>query len=238
MTNLQEPWKIEVTGPLGASLTAYDRSQHPRSQDTSKLDGSTISPTFLNAMTVREEVFVVEQGVPLDNELDDDDTNCVHFVLYPDAGTSKPAGTIRIVPQSSDLHTDFDKHRHIDGTPYLGEVTSSTYNGEPFLKLGRLAVVKPQRGHGYADALVKAALRYAAANPRDLITKTSSSQHSLGPKSRDWQGLVLIHAQKQVQGFWARLGFTLDEGLGIWDEEGMDHVAMWTRVSRVDGTTP
>ena len=46
----------------------------------------------------------------------------------------------------------------------------------------------------------------------------------------EWNGLVLIHAQIGLQKFWARYGFEVDQSMGIWDEEGMDHVAMWKRL--------
>lgn len=40
----------------------------------------SIPKTFLDAMEVREEVFVKEQGVPLDNEFDSDDSRACHWV--------------------------------------------------------------------------------------------------------------------------------------------------------------
>lgn len=48
--------------------------------------------------------------------------------------------------------------------------------------------------------------------------------------STDWNGLVLIHSPVGLQKYWARRDFQLDEGLGIWEVEGVDHVAMWKRL--------
>jgi len=45
-----------------------------------------------------------------------------------------------------------------------------------------------------------------------------------------WQGLVLVHAQKMVQNMWERFGFKLDEDMGEWDEEGIQHVGLWKRI--------
>lgn len=218
------PWSLRSIGPLGDSLKSYDRTQPPQAQDESTTKQPTIDQTFIDAMIVREEVFVTEQGVPLQNELDDDDAECIHFVLYCSSadGIIQPSGTIRIVPQSTSLHVDLDQHRKLDGTAYVGDVKSSTYTGEPFIKLGRLAVTESQRGRGHAASLVRAALEYAVANPLDLGAGTE--------KEAQWHGLVLIHAQMQVQKFWASCGFTVDEAFGMWDEEGIDHIAMWKRM--------
>jgi predicted GNAT family N-acyltransferase len=46
----------------------------------------------------------------------------------------------------------------------------------------------------------------------------------------EFQGLIMVHAQVGVQKLWARYGFEKDEALGVWDEEGIDHVGMWKRV--------
>ena len=50
-----------------------------------------------------------------------------------------------------------------------------------------------------------------------------------------WRGLVMVHAQVGVQGFWKGLGFVTDEGLGGWWEEGIRHVGMWRRLEVREG---
>lgn len=49
-----------------------------------------------DATLVRHEVFVVEQSVPLDEELDDLDSACLHVVVYDRDRT--PLGTGRLLP--------------------------------------------------------------------------------------------------------------------------------------------
>lgn len=49
-----------------------------------------------DAKTIRMEVFVVEQGVPAELEMDHNDAACVHAVAYDEAGT--PVGTGRLLP--------------------------------------------------------------------------------------------------------------------------------------------
>ncbi|MCD0504018.1 GNAT family N-acetyltransferase [Bordetella petrii] len=49
-----------------------------------------------DACAVRHEVFVVEQAVPLDIEIDDDDATAVHAVAYGQDG--RPVATGRLLP--------------------------------------------------------------------------------------------------------------------------------------------
>ena len=84
-------------------------------------NAASIPRTFLDAMTVRTQVFVHEQQIPQANEYDADDQRCAHWVIYasvnktvapaitdPNTGEvlrsrqsetqSLPIGTIRLVP--------------------------------------------------------------------------------------------------------------------------------------------
>ena len=63
---------IAFLGP--SNLDGYDRKLSASKQP------AHIPKTFLDAMEVREEVFVKEQGVPADNESDSDDTRACHWV--------------------------------------------------------------------------------------------------------------------------------------------------------------
>jgi hypothetical protein len=63
---------ISFLGPT--NLDGYDRKRPPSEQP------GNIPKTFLDAMEVREQVFVKEQGVPLDNEFDADDARACHWV--------------------------------------------------------------------------------------------------------------------------------------------------------------
>jgi hypothetical protein len=63
---------ITFLGP--SDLSGYDRTKRHNEQP------AHIPKTFIDAMEVREEVFVKEQGVPLTNEFDSDDSRSCHWV--------------------------------------------------------------------------------------------------------------------------------------------------------------
>jgi predicted GNAT family N-acyltransferase len=46
-----------------------------------------------------------------------------------------------------------------------------------------------------------------------------------------WKGLVLVHAQVDVERMYQGLGFVTNESLGRWDEEGIEHVGMFKRIT-------
>lgn len=52
-------------------------------------------PVYQDALSIREEVFIAEQGVPRQREIDQDEGNTIHFVLYDD--TDKPQATVRLL---------------------------------------------------------------------------------------------------------------------------------------------
>jgi Predicted acyltransferase len=49
-----------------------------------------------DASLIRHEVFVIEQHVPLEQELDERDVLCIHAVVYDEEGT--PVATGRLLP--------------------------------------------------------------------------------------------------------------------------------------------
>lgn len=95
--------KIDLLPPTPSISKTYSATLRSCTQQTSPLS-SSLPPTpqtFLDAMLVREAVFVDEQKVALENEFDEEDPRCWHWVLYaPGESESepKPAGTIRLVP--------------------------------------------------------------------------------------------------------------------------------------------
>ena len=137
--------------------------------------------------------------------------------------------------------------KHADADP-PGEEQETKHPPEPYIKLGRLAVLAPYRSLGLAKLLVNAALDYAMMNP-DLIYRPPSptalemAQMLGNNKEREitWQGLVMIHAQANLQSMWEKHGFheelRNDNGeVEIpaephWIEEGIEHVGMWKRLS-------
>lgn len=101
---------IRFLEPPKEAIARYDSHRGPYEQP----EGAQIPATFLDAMSIREAVFVQEQHVPLEYEFDEDDRRSAHWVLYstdeplpipiPIRGRSPgtderiPVGTIRLVP--------------------------------------------------------------------------------------------------------------------------------------------
>lgn len=241
----------------------------------SEAQPSSVPQTFLDAMEVRNKVFVQEQGVPAENEFDMDDERSCHWVVYAsvnqteepevrdDEGNvlqprksstrSTPIGTVRVVPFPHEPHpqagahyynnvlTDADgnKIEPENGAPEVsfGKDRQTTFHDgkEPYVKFGRLAVVKEFRGHNIARLLVNTALAWLRQNPsyfdpsiRELgLEQVGASSETDIPK---WGGLVCAHAQTAVKDVWAKWGFEVDEGMGNWWEEGIPHVGMWQRL--------
>src|SRR5262245_5351028 len=107
---------LALLEPGSLWLASYDRARALAAQ---RPGGSAkpIPRTFLDALAVRERVFVAEQQLPLENELDDDDDRSCHWVVYardPAAAAPPhcavrarddalspapvPVGTLRLVP--------------------------------------------------------------------------------------------------------------------------------------------
>ncbi|MGM0215654.1 GNAT family N-acetyltransferase [Enterococcus sp. AZ109] len=59
----------------------------------------TMSDIYLDAVKIRNQVFIKEQGVPLAREIDKNEAYSVHFVLYLDE--HKAAATVRLLPLNS-----------------------------------------------------------------------------------------------------------------------------------------
>lgn len=274
---------------LPSNLRAYKRGL-PRAQQS-----ESVSPIFLDAMEIREQVFVEEQGVPADNEFDDDDSRSTHFCVYasvrrtireevldaegnvvePRVSDARrvPVGTIRIVPFPHDPHpVSGAKYwggkieeeteqggkkkdtKEVDGQQeaaaaaavaaespvrtelgYFADRPTTFHDGqEPYVKLGRLAVVKEFRGQGMAGFLVRSAVEWLRENPNyfdpSVVAKGLARLDAVNAPVPQWKGLVCAHAQEQVAATWARWGFQVDEAMGVWWEEGIRHVGMFLRL--------
>lgn len=215
-------------------------------------------------MSIREQVFVHEQGVLLDNELDADDARCWHWVAYASIGApAAPANTnttanarpdpaakrgstasrlavatIRLVPPPHPPHPAPGSSHAIDNNKGVPAPTSAPAHAEPYVKLGRLATLKDFRKLGLGRLLVDTALAWAAAHGEEIVAPTSAARREAarvgegedGVDGGEWRGLVLVHAQRQTERWYARFGFERDVGMGVWDEEGIEHVGMWKRV--------
>lgn len=181
---------------------------------------------------------MVEQKCDPDAELDEDDARSWHWVLYDTHTDSsalqsngvngaenekkkKPVAVVRLVPPP---HAP---HGHLNPVIGDGVDTSETCRKEnlPFIRLTRVAVLKEYRGKGLSRMLAEHALDWAAAHPEEV--DAAHAEALGGGVERKWDGLVLVHAQTQVEGVYKRLGFVTDQGLGTWEEERIVHVGMW-----------
>ncbi|MCG3115998.1 MAG: GNAT family N-acetyltransferase [Candidatus Manganitrophus sp. SA1] len=86
---------------------------------------------FFRLIRLREEVFVIEQGVPLEIELDDADDRAIHFVAI---SRREVIGTARLVVKGK------------SGQRKSGQRKSG--------KIGRMAVRQDWRGKGVGTALI------------------------------------------------------------------------------------
>jgi len=120
-----------------------------------------------HAAPIRFEVFVREQRVPEEIELDEMDPRCVHAVAF-EAG--RPVGTGRLLP---------DAH------------------------IGRMAVLKPWRGHGVGAKLLE-----------KLIERAKERGH------RE----VVLSAQVHAVPFYLKHGFHAESG--VYDDAGIPHQLM------------
>lgn len=252
---------ISFLAPPGHKIDNYNRSL-PYSQQP-----DSVPSIFCDAMSVRETVFVKEQHVPLENELDSDDPRCFHWVTYASVGAKAspvvtpqdkagdkrksstasrvPVGVIRLVPPPHPPHAVPGTEHKIDNSedaprvPVLhdahnaGPVSSHNPHNEPYIKLGRLAVLREYRKMRLGKLLVDTALEWASKHAEEIVPPVSAMDVEAarvdgkeGEVSARWKGLVLVHAQKYVERTWRHYGFERDEGMGEWDEEGITHVGM------------
>ena len=194
---------------------------------------------FNDAMAVRRKVFIEEQNIDENAEIDDDDPRSWHWVLYTDSsgqingstgkenatignGDPKPVAVTRLVPPPHAPHEVVSHPEKADLFPKYDLAH------EPCVKLTRVAVLPEYRGMGLGKKVVDAAIEWAENHRGDIEDAYAGVVGEQGRKR--WEGLVLVHAQVDVEEMYRRLGFETDEGLGTWDEEGIDHVGLWRRV--------
>jgi predicted GNAT family N-acyltransferase len=259
---------VVLVPPPGSSLKDYNPNLPPSRQIP-----NTIQKSFIDAMVVRQQVYVEEQRIPLQNELDEDDARCWHWVAYAEpsdilsadkasqvTAIQHPVATLRLVPPPHSMHpvpgsvmvlnpdTGTPIWSMLDGSDYAVRCTAyeaSVRGGtmEPYIKLGRLATSPSFRGLGLARTLINSALKWAATHPSDILPPNGADNSTTGPVKekyasddglwhhrKDWKGLVLVHAQAVVEKVWAKAGFVKDENMGVWWEEGIEHIGMWKKM--------
>jgi predicted GNAT family N-acyltransferase len=256
---------LSMQPPPQEAVKDYDNTKPHTQQKIS------IPQVFGDAMSVREEVFG-EQGVPLEAEFDEDDRRSWHWVVYASVAVTSngktdderrasasagrlAVGTIRLVPpphgpnkyiKTAELK-EGDKHPDADPPPYISDEVQKKHPTEPYIKLGRLAILKEYRSLGLSKLLINTALEWASKHPDSIrpppSPTTMEAANQLGhaiEKAVVWNGLAMIHAQVSVEKMWAKHGFTEElrnekgeievSKEGRWDEEGIQHMGMWKRL--------
>lgn len=133
-----------------------------------------------DVINIRRQVFVVEQGVTEEEEFDEYDDLSVHALVYDNANEKRPVATGRV---------------YHDGTSY---------------RVGRIAVLKDERGKYYGDFIV-----------RLLVNKAFSS----GADE------VVISAQTKAVPFYEKIGF---ETYGDrFEEAGIEHILMKVKLNAI-----
>jgi len=176
--------------PPGDSLANYDHKAHWDQQPDSVPD------KFKEAMSVREDVFVKEQGCSLEEEVDEDDARSFHWVAYASVGTSHSSPPVSPVTQqhrgSSNLsrNASVDEGRRNSGStanklavgtirlvppPHAPHMTADGKEElllgprKTYIKLGRLATLSPFRKLGLSKLLISSALDWARQHPSQIV---------------------------------------------------------------------
>ncbi|OTB04190.1 hypothetical protein M426DRAFT_59176 [Hypoxylon sp. CI-4A] len=157
---------------------------------------------------------------------------------------SMPIGTLRIVPFPHPPHPP-PGARYVNNVlvedeasalPFGVDRPTKYHDGkEPYVKLGRVAVIPEFRGHHIGTQLWRVARRWLEDNPaffNPSITELGMDQLKAGTPSDvpKWKGLVCCHAQERYLSVYKKWGFKVDEGMGKWYEEGILHVGMFQRL--------
>ena len=156
-----------------------------------RIDGGRPS----DAISVRRAVFVDEQGVPEELELDGKDDDATHFVAY-DSG--KPIGVARLRSYDGDTNSsETHKKANDSGTDGTAGSSEDATSGEIITrgraagpsraaKVERVAVLADRRGEGIGRELMAAVERAADASG---------------------YGRLVLHAQVRVVSFYKQLGY-------------------------------
>lgn len=151
---------------------------------------------------LRMAVFVDEQGVPEHLELDEHDENPldspVDHVLVRDAAAEEDGA---VDDTRAGDAVAVARLRAVDADEY-GALADET---ELVAKIERIAVAGDRRGEGWGARVMTA-------------VETRARERGLSE--------AVLHAQTQAAGFYERLGYAVDDAVGTFDEDGIEHVRM------------
>lgn len=264
-----------VLSPPKDKVDGYDNTKPCAEQTIS------VPPLFRDAMSVREQVYgeqgipleaefdeddarswhwiayasVASTSMPPKYLRSDSANTPAEDARRASASASRmPVATIRLIPPPHGPNKYLDdanlSDKHADADPPSKELESA-HPAEPYVKLGRLATLKPYRSMGLAGLLINAVSEFAKQNP-DTIYKPASptateraqiTEH--GREQLAWEGLIMIHAQANLRKMWEKHGFSEelmnDKGEveiraeSHWVEEGIEHIGMWKRIEAKRG---
>ncbi|KAI1425572.1 hypothetical protein F5Y12DRAFT_361525 [Xylaria sp. FL1777] len=146
-------------------------------------------------------------------------------------------------PQRHRTLSVVDERRLSDPFPFGADRQTDFHNGkEPYVKLGRMAVIPEFRGHHVAVQLWNAAKQWLQENPtyfNPSVKELGMDTMRVGSADEipKWNGLICVHAQETVIKIYQRWGFKVDKAMGRFYEEGIPHVGMFQRLE-VKGTDP
>lgn len=155
------------------------------------------------------------------------------------SGSLIPVATIRLVPFSPSPPTAAEQEQQQQQHTPTHTATKMWNGKEAYIKLGRLATLRSHRGLGFGRVLIESALKWAVENASTLlsvrrqprVTGEGKRVKEEEEEGNGWNGLVLVHAQRDVEAWYRSVGgFVTDEGMGVWMEEGIEHVGMWLRL--------
>ncbi|OKL61174.1 hypothetical protein UA08_03249 [Talaromyces atroroseus] len=208
-------------------------------------------PVFTDAMSIRHQVFVVEQHCSADAEIDEDDPRSWEWVVYAQEQQQQqeeeeienkienPVGVIRLVPPPHAPHHDIVNNSYSSNTEPSPQQQKQQqqkfdYQHEPYVKITRVAILKEFRGYGLARLLMRVVEEWAQDNKASIdgmyMTTLEDDAGNVEGRKEEWKGLIGLHAQAQVEKMYASLGYETDVSMGTWDEEGIEHVGMFKRV--------
>lgn len=178
-----------IHAPPGTTKLTRPTPSNPRPKDN--------PPLLTDALTVRNTVFIDEQGCSPEGEIDDDDARSWHWVMYArpslvggegkggakqdgeEVGEDEAIGVIRLVPPPHAAHEHHlvisPAHAHTDNPNPVNDkvnkdIPARQYDTihEPYIKLTRVAVLPAYRGRNLGRKLVETAIDWARRNPGEI----------------------------------------------------------------------
>lgn len=173
-------------------------------ETTVKMSCGACSPQVRDdAFAVRRAVFMEEQGYENEFEPIDEDSSCIHVVLYVEKDVEKePAGCARVFPEELERTLN----PGIPQSPACS-LDAGMKQGETYI-MGRVAVMPAMRRRGLARELVRASERAA---------------REAGAR------LIKLHAQEYIRDLYAAEGYEQISEVD-YEDEGQPHLWMAKRL--------